>query len=232
MATVGELGAFSAAVVALGIAVIPRLWAWRNRPIFEAGCGESEPYVRVNDVTGAFKPTIRISVTNKGRRTAREVAVKIERWSFRQISGRGPVGEGTAQDIDPVYLRWITMPHALERSGQPPRLDLAPGSKDYVDVVQYGRGIPPELVLDDSRLPDKDYWFKSPHTGASEHWVQVSVTSENAKPIRKILYFVCGDGMGVFVRVHFTGDVPAFPSAGITELAKRKSSTEYTQRRD
>jgi len=222
------IATFTVAAVALFVALLPELRRGRHRPILQIGYGDAEPYVRVNDVTGEFAPTIRLSVTNKGRSTARSVEATIERWSFRQIISRGPVGEGTSQDIDPVRLRWITLPPAPERGDRPAQVDLAPQATNYLDVVRYAKGKPPELVLDDPRLIRKNHWHRCPFVSA-EHWVTVNVTADNAEAVRFIVYFKTGSGLGLYIDVSEADAVPDFPSAGITTLAKRYPEEQYTR---
>ena len=204
---VAALATAFAALVALGVAVIPLLWRrWWKGPRLDICLGDAEPWERVTKSVGQAdtQAWLRIEVVNKGRAEARNVRAVVHEWYERSDE----TAQWLKHDIDPSALHWVSMPQAWQvDSGarRDPAVSVPQGLSDFADLVRYTPSTNEHMLILDDQRP-RGFRFK-PMNAFGEFIVSVTVLAENADALTKhVHYSLSGE---FFTDVRFVDSTPA-----------------------
>lgn len=215
------IGTVGAVLVALLIATLPAVTAWRRRPRLELLVGGVEPLVRpVWEGAGLRAFVLRVEVRNAGRSEARRVRAYVQAWWSRtdDVLGRSWV----QYDNDPMPLEWVI--HDQLES------DIPPGGSDFAQLSRYDRssGTTTLCVPRGRSIPRHAMESNYP---LGEHRARVTVFAENSAAVTVVVSYVTS-------HAHWISDVklsvppPTAERIGILHLLRSEGiSTSSEQAR-
>lgn len=132
------VGTVGAVVLAVLGTLIHRFWEWYRRPVLTLNFGNRDPWRRLGRAQdNAVYSFFRISVENTGHR----IAYGVKGFAFEFLNADGSARE----DFDPIALHW-----AGTGFDATPLVNLLPGQREFLDVVQVMHSDQKERVLDAS----------------------------------------------------------------------------------